>query len=89
MFLTRLKQIIKLDKCKKIEFKATTRQRAEAAKAVCSFLNREGRYVIFGILDNREVKGRQVTARSDRKMGERNIEYCPMVQEERQSSAPM
>lgn len=52
MLLEELQEIVKVGECDRIEFKATTGQRTEAAKAVCALLNGIGGYVIFGVLDN-------------------------------------
>ncbi len=59
MFFSELKEIIKIGECKRIEFKATTRERIESA-----LLNSAGGYIIFGVLDNGEITWQQVTART-------------------------
>jgi ATP-dependent DNA helicase RecG len=43
------------------EFKATTSQRGEAAKAVCAMLNHKGGRVIFGVDAKGRVTGQEVT----------------------------
>ena len=44
------------------EFKETTGQRREAAKAVCAMLNHRGGRVLFGVRPNRTVAGQAVGA---------------------------
>ncbi|MDE1977556.1 MAG: ATP-binding protein, partial [Elusimicrobia bacterium] len=43
------------------EFKATTGQRGEAAKAVCAMLNHKGGRVIFGVAAKGQIAGQEVT----------------------------
>ena len=47
-----------------LEFKETTGQRGDGAKAACAMLNGQGGYVLFGVTDKGEIRGQQVTARS-------------------------
>lgn len=46
----------------RLEFKATTGQRTEAAKTVCAVLNGLGGFVLFGVTDHGEIKGQRVSA---------------------------
>jgi ATP-dependent DNA helicase RecG len=48
----------------RVEFKRSTVQRSEAAKAVCAMLNGLGGFVLFGVTNKGEIVGQQVTAKT-------------------------
>jgi ATP-dependent DNA helicase RecG len=58
--LDELRQIIALGEGETLEFKETTRQRSDAAKTVCAFLNTKGGRVVFGVTNEREIIGQQI-----------------------------
>ncbi len=64
MHLEELQKIIAQGESTTLEFKKTTGQRTEAAKAVCAFLNGIGGFVLFGVSDKGEMLGQQVTAKT-------------------------
>lgn len=45
-----------------VEFKVSTGQRSDAAKAACGMLNGNGGFVLFGVADDGRIVGQQVTA---------------------------
>lgn len=45
-----------------VEFKRTTGQRTDAAKAVCAMLNTRGGFVVFGVDDSGAILGQEVSA---------------------------
>ena len=47
-----------------LEFKETTGTRREAAMTICAFLNQRGGQVLFGVTQNGEVVGQQVSERT-------------------------
>jgi len=62
-----LKELIKLaadGENERVEFKATTGQRTQAAKTVCAMLNGLGGFVLFGVADKGKLIGQQVTAKT-------------------------
>jgi ATP-dependent DNA helicase RecG len=48
----------------KLEFKATTGQRSEAARTVCAMLNGTGGFVIFGVTNSGEITGQDCSTRT-------------------------
>ena len=64
MLLEELQSLISKGESESIEFKKTTGQRTEAAKAVCALLNGLGGFVIFGVSDKGEVVGQQVSSKT-------------------------
>jgi len=62
MDLEDLKTLVAHGESERLEFKATTGQRMEGAKAVCAMLNGKGGHVLFGVTDQGGVRGQQVTA---------------------------
>ncbi len=64
MRLEELQELIAKGESESVEFKKTTGQRTEAAKAVCSFLNGLGGSVLFGISDQGEIVGQQVVSKT-------------------------
>ena len=64
MNLRELKDLISDGESERLEFKRSTGQRTEAAKTVCSMLNGLGGFVLFGVSDNGELVGQQVSAKT-------------------------
>ncbi|WP_005035574.1 RNA-binding domain-containing protein [Holophaga foetida] len=64
MTLDDLKALVACGESETLEFKETTGQRGDGAKAVCAMLNGQGGYVLFGVTDRGEVRGQQVSAKS-------------------------
>ena len=62
MTLDDLKILMAQGESERLEFKATTGQRTEGAKAVCAMLNGKGGHVLFGVTDQGGVRGQCVTA---------------------------
>ena len=62
MTIDDLKALISHGESECLEFKATTGQRTEGAKAVCAMLNGQGGHVLFGVNDRGDLKGQLVTA---------------------------
>lgn len=62
MNLTELRKLIADGESERMEFKATTGQRTQAAKTVCAMLNGLGGFVVFGVTDKGEIVGQQVAA---------------------------
>jgi ATP-dependent DNA helicase RecG len=62
MLLADLKTMTSQGESGHLEFKATTGQRSEGAKAVCAMLNGRGGHVRFGVTDGGEVRGQVLTA---------------------------
>ncbi len=60
--LKELKAVVGKGESQKVEFKATTGQRTEGAKAVCAIANALGGFVVFGVSDKGEIVGQQVSA---------------------------
>lgn len=64
MKLDELKKLIKKGESEQIEFKRSTGQRSEAAKTVCAMLNGIGGFILFGVTDDGNPVGQQVTTRT-------------------------
>ena len=64
MLLEELQKLISKGESDSLEFKKTTGQRSQAAKTVCAFLNNLGGSVVFGVTDNGELTGQQVTSKT-------------------------
>lgn len=62
MTLEELHAIVSGGEDAQVEFKKTTGQRSDAAKAMCGMLNGAGGYVFFGVTDTGDVQGQEVTA---------------------------
>jgi ATP-dependent DNA helicase RecG len=62
MNLPELNQLVQSGELEAVEFKKSTGQRSEAAKAVCAMLNGVGGFVLFGITSARKIVGQQVTS---------------------------
>ena len=59
-----LDSIIASGESEGIEFKRSTGQRSSAAKAVCAMLNGRGGFVLFGVSDQGEIVGQEVSAKT-------------------------
>lgn len=55
--LDEIRQIVARGETEQVEFKASTGQRTEAAKAVCGMLNASGGFVVFGVRDDGALLG--------------------------------
>lgn len=64
MALAELQAIVSGGETEQIEFKKTTGQRSDGAKAICAMLNGSGGYVFFGVTDEGQIPGMQVTAKT-------------------------
>lgn len=62
MNLQELNEIVKLGESEQVEFKASTGQRTDAAKAACAMLNGLGGFIFFGVSNRGDIKGQQVSA---------------------------
>ena len=59
-----IKELVSGGESERVEFKRSTGQRSEAAKAVCAMLNGLGGFVLFGVTDKGEIVGQQVAAKT-------------------------
>ena len=64
MNLKELKKLISTGESDRLEFKNSTGQRTQAMKTVCAMLNGFGGFVLFGISDNGELLGQDVTPKT-------------------------
>ncbi len=64
MNLSELKALVRKGESEQIEFKRSTGQRTSAVKTVCAMLNGFGGFVIFGVSDNGDLIGQQVSAKT-------------------------
>jgi ATP-dependent DNA helicase RecG len=55
-----LRKLVSGGESERIEFKRSTGQRTEAAKAVCAMLNGFGGFVVFGVTNHGELLGQEV-----------------------------
>ena len=62
MNLRELRTIASGGESDQVEFKRSTGQRTEGAKAVCGMLNGRGGFLVFGVEDGGEITGQQVSA---------------------------
>ena len=62
MNLKELSAIVAEGESQKVEFKTTTGQRTEGAKAACALANGLGGFVLFGVKDKGQIVGQQVSA---------------------------
>ena len=76
MNLKSLHKIAKQGESQIIEFKRTTGQRTEAMKTVCAMLNSNGGHVIFGVSDQGEIKGQEVSAKTTKPEPKRACAKC-------------
>lgn len=60
--LRELERVVATGESAQVEFKLSTGQRTEAAKAACGMLNGNGGFVLFGVTDDGRIVGQQVTA---------------------------
>lgn len=64
MNLGELRSIVEGGESELVEFKRTTGQRSEAMKTVCAMLNGEGGFVLFGVSDDGEIQGQDVSPKT-------------------------
>lgn len=62
--LREIQRVVARGESLQAEFKRTTGQRTDAAKTICGMLNASGGFVIFGVTDDGQIRGQQVTAAS-------------------------
>jgi ATP-dependent DNA helicase RecG len=62
--LQELKGLVAEGESDRVEFKRSTGQRTDAAKAVCGMLNGLGGMVLFGVDDKRVLLGQQISSRT-------------------------
>lgn len=61
MTLDEIKNLIQQGESNTLEFKRSTSKLDEAAKTLCSFLNQQGGYVIFGVEDKGNIVGQDIS----------------------------
>lgn len=85
MTLRELRTIVSGGESEQVEFKRSTGQRTEGAKAVCGMLNGRGGFLIFGVDDRGEIAGQQVAASTLEEVVRelRRIEPQPLLGPER------
>lgn len=59
-----LQAIVTRGETTEAEFKRSTGQRTDAAKAVCAMLNGQGGFVLFGVTDRGDIIGQEVSAQT-------------------------
>ena len=64
MNLKELENLVRKGESDRLEFKRSTGQRTQAAKAVCAMLNGLGGFVIFGVTDKGKIVGQTVTPKT-------------------------
>jgi len=64
MNLETLRKLVAQGESERLEFKKTTGQRSDGAKAVCAMLNRAGGHVLFGVTDKSDIRGQDISART-------------------------
>ena len=64
MNVRELNELISNGESERLEFKRSTGQRTDAAKAVCAMLNGLGGFILFGVNNKGEVTGQQVSAKT-------------------------
>ena|GEM_PF-133328 len=60
--LREIERVVAGGESAQVEFKLSTGQRTDAAKAACGMLNGNGGFVLFGVRDDGRIVGQQVTA---------------------------
>jgi ATP-dependent DNA helicase RecG len=60
--LREVERVVARGESAQVEFKASTGQRTDAARAACGMLNCNGGFVLFGVTDDGRIVGQQVTA---------------------------
>lgn len=87
MAVAELHAMVSGGETEQIEFKKTTGQRSDGAKAVCAMLNGSGGYLFFGVTDQGDIQGMQVTAKTMEDLTHelRRIDPSPPLSPERVS----
>lgn len=62
MIKRELEALVTAGESEYVEFKKSTGQRTEAAKAACAMLNSQGGYLVFGVTDRGEIRGQDVSS---------------------------
>jgi ATP-dependent DNA helicase RecG len=85
-----LEAIASRGESEQVEFKKTTGQRSDGAKTICGMLNGSGGFVLFGVADNGEMLGMQVTAKTVEDLIHeiRRIDPVPSLSPERVEIGP-
>ncbi len=60
--LREVERVVARGESAQVEFKLSTGQRTDGAKAACGMLNGNGGFVLFGVTDDGRIVGQQVTA---------------------------
>jgi ATP-dependent DNA helicase RecG len=71
--------LVKLGESETLEFKSTTGERREAARALCGMLNHRGGRVLFGIPPDRSIVGQQVSDHTIEEVAQEIKEIDPPV----------
>ena len=69
MTAEQISELVAFGESEKLEFKATTGTRREAAATVCAMLNQHGGHVLFGVSPEGAVVGQQVSERTLEQLG--------------------
>jgi ATP-dependent DNA helicase RecG len=64
MNLNELKKLVSGGESDRTEFKKSTGQRTDAAKTICAMMNGLGGFVLFGVMDNGDIAGQQVSGKT-------------------------
>ncbi|HEX6369649.1 MAG TPA: ATP-binding protein [Longimicrobium sp.] len=64
MTIAEIQELASAGESETIEFKRTTGQRSDGARAVCGMLNGIGGFVFFGVEDDGRIVGQEVTAKT-------------------------
>ncbi len=79
MTLRELKKLVTQKESEHLDFKRSTGQRSDGAKALCAMLNGNGGFVLFGVLDDGTIKGQQVTDSTLKDISEELLRIEPPV----------
>lgn len=66
----KIAKLITAGESEKLEFKKTTGTRKEATKSICAMLNKQGGQLLFGVMENGQILGQQVSERTIEKISE-------------------
>lgn len=77
-----IKQLVSGLESVDVEFKETTGQLNRGMEALCGMLNGQGDIVVFGISNNKNIIGQQISDKTTREIGEalRKFEPSPCLQ---------
>ena len=81
MILSQIEKLAGQGESGSIEFKKSTAQLKAACKTICAFLNGDGGYVLFGVCDDGNILGQEVSDKSKREIGNELAKISPAPHE--------